>query len=65
MLPLLLGGGMRLTDGLQPDANLVFEGEPALEGGSVEIVYRVSAVVGDTTARGTDWAPASQLRDRD
>ena len=39
VLPLLFGGGMRLTDSLSPDAGLTFERERALPGGSVEIVY--------------------------
>jgi dihydrofolate reductase len=39
VLPLLLGGGMRLTPALSPDAGLRFEHERALPRGSVEIVY--------------------------
>lgn len=39
VLPLLFGGGMRLTPSLSPDAGLTFERERALPGGSVEIVY--------------------------
>ena len=39
VLPMLFGGGMRLTPSLSPDAGLVFERERALPGGSVEIVY--------------------------
>ena len=42
VLPLLLGDGMRLTDGLSPEASLTLESERALPGGSVEIVYRVA-----------------------
>ena len=42
VLPLLLGGGMRLTDGLSPDADLTMESERALPSGSVEIVYGVA-----------------------
>jgi dihydrofolate reductase len=42
VLPILLGGGMRLTDGLSPEAALAFESERALPGGSVEIVYRLA-----------------------
>ena len=42
ILPLLFGGGMRLTDGLRPEAGLSFERESALPGGSVEIVYSVA-----------------------
>lgn len=41
VLPLLLGGGMRLTPGLSSDASLTFERERALPSGSVEIVYSV------------------------
>ena len=41
VLPLLLGDGMRLTPSLSADAGLTFERPPALEGGSVEIVYDV------------------------
>ena len=40
-MPILVGGGMRLTDGLSLDAGLTFESERALPGGSVEIVYSV------------------------
>jgi dihydrofolate reductase len=39
LLPLLFGGGMRLTPALSPDTGLTFERERALPGGSVEIVY--------------------------
>jgi dihydrofolate reductase len=39
VLPLLLGSGMRLTPGLSPEADLTFEREVPLPGGSVEIVY--------------------------
>jgi dihydrofolate reductase len=39
VLPLLFGGGMRLTASLSPDTGLTFERERALPGGSVEIVY--------------------------
>ena len=42
VLPLLLGHGVRLTDGLSPEASLTLESERALPGGSVEIVYRVA-----------------------
>ena len=42
VLPLLFGGGMRLTPALSPDAGLTFQCERALPGGSVEIVYAVS-----------------------
>jgi dihydrofolate reductase len=39
VLPMLFGGGTRLTPSLSPDAGLTFERERALPGGSVEIVY--------------------------
>jgi dihydrofolate reductase len=39
VLPLFLGGGMRLTESLSPGAGLTFESERALPGGSVELVY--------------------------
>lgn len=39
VLPFFLGAGMRLTESLSPDAELTFERERALPGGSVEIVY--------------------------
>ncbi|MGB2951929.1 MAG: hypothetical protein WBB74_00895 [Gaiellaceae bacterium] len=42
VLPLLFGGGMRLTPSLSPDTGLTFERERALPGGSVEIVYAVN-----------------------
>jgi dihydrofolate reductase len=62
VLPILLGGGMRLTDAMSPDAGLRFERERALPGGSVEIVYAVSSPDGGSEARGTDWSPTSQRR---
>lgn len=43
VLPLLLGGGMRLTDSLSASAGLTFESEQSLPGGSVEIVYSLNA----------------------
>lgn len=43
VLPLFLGGGMRLTDGLGTDTGLTLEREHALPEGAVEIVYRVSS----------------------
>jgi dihydrofolate reductase len=43
VLPVLFGDGMRLTPALGPDAGLTLAGERALPGGSVEIVYDVSA----------------------
>jgi dihydrofolate reductase len=39
VLPLLFGGGTRLTPGLSPETGLSFERQRALPGGSVEIVY--------------------------
>jgi hypothetical protein len=39
VLPILLGGGMRLTPALSLDSDLTFESQRALPGGSVEIVY--------------------------
>jgi dihydrofolate reductase len=39
VLPFLMGEGMRLTPSLSTDAKLTLEGERALPGGSVEIVY--------------------------
>ena len=59
VLPLLLGGGMRLTPPLDPGAELTFERERALPGGSVEIVYAVGGRSA-SPAREEDWAPASQ-----
>jgi dihydrofolate reductase len=41
VLPILLGGGMRLTDGLSADAGLTFVRSRPLDGGAVEIVYAV------------------------
>ena len=58
VLPLLLGDGMRLT--LGADAELTFQRERALPGGSVEIVYAVSKRASDARALDPDWAPASQ-----
>jgi hypothetical protein len=39
----LFGAGMRLTESLGPETALAFEAERVLPGGSVEIVYRVTA----------------------
>jgi dihydrofolate reductase len=39
VVPLLFGGGMRLTPALSPDTGLAFQRERSLPGGSVEIVY--------------------------
>ncbi|MGV9676276.1 dihydrofolate reductase family protein [Nocardia sp. NPDC003482] len=41
VLPFFVGGGMRLTDSLNPETGLEFESSRSLPGGSVEIVYRV------------------------
>jgi len=41
MLPLLVGGGMRLTSSLSTDTKLMLESEHPLPGGSVEITYTV------------------------
>jgi hypothetical protein len=49
---------MRLT--LGPDAELTFQRERALPGGSVEIVYAVGKRASDSSALDGDWAPASQ-----
>jgi dihydrofolate reductase len=39
VLPLFLGGGMRLTPSVSTDSQLALESERSLPGGSVEIVY--------------------------
>jgi dihydrofolate reductase len=59
VLPLLFGGGMRLTPSLSPDTGLTFERERALPGGSVEIVYAVSKRPSEAV-RDAAWSPASQ-----
>lgn len=41
VLPLLFGGGMRLTDAVSPEAGLTLVRERALPGDAVEIVYAV------------------------
>jgi dihydrofolate reductase len=61
VLPLLFGGGMRLTPSLDPSAGLTLDRERALPGGSVEIVYTLGAR-NASPAREQDWSPASQLR---
>lgn len=58
ILPLLFGGGMRLTDGLRPEAGLTFERERALPGGS--IVYTVAKDPEALPGRAVGWSPASQ-----
>jgi len=60
VLPVLLGGGIRLTDALSPETRLTLERERALEGGSVEIVYAVSAGADALPGRAAGWSPASQ-----
>ncbi|GAA5192209.1 dihydrofolate reductase family protein [Rugosimonospora acidiphila] len=60
VLPVLLGGGMRLTESLSTGAGLAFERERALPGGSVEIVYRVDARASEVPGRADGWVPASQ-----
>jgi dihydrofolate reductase len=62
VLPILLGGGMRLTDSISPDATLAFQRERALPGGSVELVYAMGERGGELPGRGADWSPASQRR---
>jgi dihydrofolate reductase len=59
VLPLLFGGGMRLTPSLDPGAGLTLERSRALPGGSVEIVYAVGGRSA-LPARDEDWAPQSQ-----
>ena len=60
VLPVLLGAGMRLTDGLSPRAGLGFESVHGLPGGAVEIVYRVEADADAVPGRENAWSPASQ-----
>jgi dihydrofolate reductase len=59
VLPLLFGGGMRLTPSLSPDTGLMFERERPLPGGSVEIVYAVDRRA-SRPAHDPGWSPASQ-----
>ena len=59
VLPLLFGGGMRLTPSLGPDTGLTFERERALPGGSVEIVYACRPA-GGLPAHDAGWSPTSQ-----
>jgi dihydrofolate reductase len=59
VLPLLFGGGMRLTPSLDPGAGLTLERSRALPGGPVEIVYAVGGRSA-LPARDEDWAPQSQ-----
>jgi dihydrofolate reductase len=60
VLPLFLGGGMRLTEGLSSETGLTFEHERALPGGTVEIVYRVDKKASAVPGRDARWSPASQ-----
>jgi dihydrofolate reductase len=60
VLPLMLGGGMRLTESLSPHTGLTLERERALPGGTVEIVYRVDAKASAVPGRDPGWSPASQ-----
>jgi dihydrofolate reductase len=64
VLPSLFGDGLRLTSSLSTDTGLVFEGERALPGGSVEIVYAVSTRPSGSTVPDADWSPASQRAGR-
>lgn len=64
VLPFVVGGGMRLTDSLDSDIGLTFESSRAPAGGSVEIVYTVSARGGVSQAREAGWVPASQRSGR-
>jgi dihydrofolate reductase len=60
VLPLFLGGGMRLTDGLSPKTGLTFQHERALPVGTVEIAYRVDGHASAVPGRDAGWFPASQ-----
>jgi dihydrofolate reductase len=62
VLPLLLGGWMRLSDSLDPANELSFRSERSLPGGSVEIVYGVSRAKRGVEVLDDEWAPASQRR---
>jgi hypothetical protein len=61
VLPILLGGGMRLTESLSPETGLMLEANRALPGGAVEIVYAVGGA-GDVPGRDPGWTPRSQRR---
>jgi dihydrofolate reductase len=41
VLPVLFGGGMRLTDSLRPEAELTLDSVNPVQSGSVEIVYDI------------------------
>jgi dihydrofolate reductase len=62
VVPVLLGGGMRLTDGLSPEAGLRLERSRPLPGGSVETVYAIDQAAA-LPGRDAAWAPPSQRRD--
>jgi dihydrofolate reductase len=64
VLPLLLGGGMRLTPPLSPDTGLTFERERTRAGSSVEIVYAVSRRTSGLAARDAAWSPGLATRNR-
>ncbi|WP_329339899.1 dihydrofolate reductase family protein [Streptomyces sp. NBC_00663] len=55
VLPLLFGGGTRLTPALDPETGLTLRSQRALPGGSVEIVYACEGSRGALPGR-----PASQ-----
>ena len=58
VLPVLSGGGMRLTDALSPEAVLTFPRSRALE--AVAIVYAVDRGASAVLGRDAGWSPASQ-----
>ena len=58
---LLLGDGMRLTPSISADAGLTFERSRNLPGGSVEIVYGMTARA-TVPGRDAGWSPASHGR---
>jgi dihydrofolate reductase len=60
LLPVLLAGGMRLTDSLSPGTGLTLDRERALPGGTVEIVYRVDAQAAPVPGRDAGWSPVTQ-----
>jgi dihydrofolate reductase len=60
VLPLLFGGGMRLTQSLSPQTGLTLERHQALPGSAIEIVYRVDAQASTVPGRDAGWSPASQ-----
>ncbi|WP_028926474.1 dihydrofolate reductase family protein [Pseudonocardia acaciae] len=61
VLPLLIGGGMRLTPWLSVHTGLVLQRQRALPEGSVEIVYAVDEDARPASpALDENWLPASQ-----